>query len=206
MKRLSYLVAQLAVVALVVLAPSCGNSNESNNAADSTSTDSVVAENASEKVPVNLAIRFIDDEKLMEEYNLAKDFKETVQRSQSKLMSAQQSREKELQQLGAQIENKLKSNSYTSESEYNADMNRAQKKQQDAQNYLANLQRTTELEVSQLQTQLQDSIQSYIKSYCQEKGYDAVLMKSASWYFNPALDVTKEVVEGLNSRYNKVAK
>lgn len=206
MKRLSYLVAQLAVVALVVLAPSCGNSNESNNAADSTSTDSVVAENASEKVPVNLAIRFIDDEKLMEEYNLAKDFKETVQRSQSKLMSAQQSREKELQQLGAQIENKLKSNSYTSESEYNADMNRAQKKQQDAQNYLANLQRTTELEVSQLQTQLQDSIQSYIKNYCQEKGYDAVLMKSASWYFNPALDVTKEVVEGLNSRYNKVAK
>ena len=205
MKRLSYLVAQFAVVAAVVFAPSCGNSNDTASAADSTATDAVV-ENDSTKVPVNLAIRFIDDERLMEEYNLAKDFKETIQRSQSKFMSAQQSREKELQQLGAQIENKLKSNSYTSESEYNADMARAQKKQQDAQTYLANLQRTTELEITQLQTQLQDSIKTYIQSYSKEKGYDAVLMKSASGYFNPVLDVTNEVLAGLNSRYNKVSK
>ncbi len=205
MKRLSYLVAQLAVVTAVIFAPSCGNSNEAQGVADSAAADSVAVADST-KVPTNLAIRFIDDEKLMAEYNLAKDFKETIQRSQSKLMSAQQSREKELQQLGTQIENKLKSNSYTSESEYNADMTRAQKKQQDAQNYLANLQRTTELEITQLQTQLQDSIQTYIKGYCKEKGYDAVLMKSASWYFNPVLDVTDDVVKGLNSRYNKVAK
>lgn len=203
MKKLSYLVAQFAVVAAVVIAPSCGgNSTETKTSNDSTAT----VEADSTQVPVNIAIRFIDDEKLMEEYNLAKDFKESVQRSQSKLMSAQQSREKELQQLGAQIENKMKTNAYTSESEYNADMARAQKKQQDAQTYLANLQRTTEVEVSQLQTQLQDSIQSYVTAYCKEKGIDAVLMKSASWYYNPVLDVTAEVVEGLNSRYNKVAK
>ncbi len=142
----------------------------------------------------------------MEEYNLAKDFKESIQRSQSKLISAQQSRENELQQLGSQIENKMKSNSYTSESEYNADIARAQKKQQDAQTYLGNLQRTTELEISQLQNQLQDSIQSYIKIFSEKNGYDAVLLKSAGLYFNPALDVTEEVVKGLNSRYNKVAK
>lgn len=206
MKKLSYLVAQFAVVAAVALAPSCDNTNETQSTVNGTATDSVAVENDSTKVPVNLAIRFIDDEKLMEEYNFAKDFKETVQRSQSKLMSAQQSREKELQQLGAQIENKLKTNGYTSESEYNADMSRAQKKQQDAQTYLANLQRTTELEVSQLQGQLNDSIQSYLKTYCQEKGFDVVLMKSTSGYYNPVLDVTTEVVEGLNSRYNKVAK
>ena len=100
----------------------------------------------------------------------------------------------------------MKSNSYTSESEYNADIARAQKKQQDAQTYLGNLQRTTELEISQLQNQLQDSIQSYIKIFSEKNGYDAVLLKSAGLYFNPALDVTEEVVKGLNSRYNKVAK
>lgn len=31
-------------------------------------------------------------------------------------------------------------------------------------------------------------------------------MKAATLYINPALDVTDEVVKGLNERYNKVKK
>lgn len=39
-----------------------------------------------------------------------------------------------------------------------------------------------------------------------QKGYDAILFKAATLYINPALDITNEVVEGLNARYNKVKK
>ena len=132
----------------------------------------------------SLNVRYVDEEKLLEEYNLAKDVKEAMTRAQSKLVSAQQSRVNEIQQLGNQI----------------------QKKQQDAELYVGNLQRSTELDINQLQTQLQDSIKSYVKVFSEKNGYDAVLLQSAGLYFNPSLDVTKEVVEGLNARYVKVAK
>jgi outer membrane protein len=51
-----------------------------------------------------------------------------------------------------------------------------------------------------------DSIQKFIEVYNAQHGYDAILLKAATLYIDPALDITDEVVEGLNARYNKVKK
>lgn len=215
MKRTSYFVAPLLMLALASSMIGCGGKD---NAADKSAAEPKKEVKASEKnadakldttaAPLHGQInaRYLDEERLMSEYSLAKDFQESITRLQSKLMSAQESRAREIQQLGVQIETKMKNNKYTSEAEYNADMAAFNKKQQDAQNYLANLQRTTEAEVAQLQSQLQDSIRGYVKEFSIEHGYDAVLLGSASVYFNPAFDVTDEIVKGLNARYNKVEK
>ena len=40
--------------------------------------------------------------------------------------------------------------------------------------------------------------------YNSTRGYDAILLKQAGLYFNPALDITDEIVKGLNSRYTRV--
>ncbi|MCM1293741.1 MAG: OmpH family outer membrane protein [Bacteroides sp.] len=213
MKKISFYVAQVCIIAAAsMITCSCGGDAQKNdkNAPKTTAAKKgdvkVVSDTVSTPVPGNLNIRYIDEEKLFEKYSLAKDFQESITRLQSKLISAQESRTKDIQQLGAEIESKMKNNGYTSESEYNADMAKFNKKQQDAQSFLANLQRSTELEVNTLQTQLQDSIKSYLKTFSLENGYDAVLLQSASLYFNPAYDVTDQVVEGLNARYNKVQK
>ena len=55
----------------------------------------------------------------------------------------------------------------------------------------------------QQQMQLTDSIESFIKEFNKTKGYDAILYKAAGVYFNPALDITDEVIKGLNARYVK---
>lgn len=195
-----------AVFAMGLALTSCGG-NDSQASADA-AKPAAPADSAttSAAIPQNISLRYVDEEKLLEEYNLAKDFQESITRLQSKLISAQQSRANDIQQLGQQIENKMKNNGYKTEQEYNADMARIQKKQSDAESYLSNLQRTTEVEVAALQSQLQDSIKGFIKGFAQEHGYDAVLMQSVGFYFNPALDVTEQVVEGLNARYNKVQK
>ena len=75
---------------------------------------------------------------------------------------------------------------------------------QDAESYLAGLSRNTENELAQQQLQLNDSIENYIKEYNKTKGYDAILFKAAGVYFNPALDITNDIISGLNARYNKV--
>ena len=71
---------------------------------------------------------------------------------------------------------------------------------------LATLERNAQQELLQQQMQLNDSIDSFIKDYNAKHGYDAILFKNAGVYFNPALDITNEVIEGLNARYNKVEK
>lgn len=58
-------------------------------------------------------------------------------------------------------------------------------------------------EIAQRQIELNDSIEAFIRDYNKEKGYDAILFKAAGVYFNPALDITKEVIDGLNARYEK---
>ena len=214
MKRNSYFVAPLLMLAMAASMIACGGKDSAEKpaaepkkeaAAPAKKTDAKLDTTAA-PVPGQINVRYLDEERLLTEYSLAKDFQESITRLQSKLMSAQESRGKEIQQLGIQIESKMKNNKYTSESEYNADMAAFNKKQQDAQNYLANLQRTTEAEVAQLQAQLQDSIRGYVKEFSIDHGYDAILMGSAAVYFNPAFDVTDEIVKGLNARYNKVEK
>ncbi len=150
-------------------------------------------------------IRYIDLDSISANYNLAKDFKENALRAYSKLDNAQQAKGAEIQRFGQQIEEKAKSNGYISQTTYEADVAKFNKMQQDAQNYLAKLQRDTEQELAQQQQQLTDSIESFIKVYNKTKGYDAILLKAAGVYFNPALDITDEVVKGLNARYNKVS-
>lgn len=194
--------ALLAVLAISSLASCSSNSENTDPAATATekSNDSVAA------VVPQINIRFINEDTISANYNLAKDFKEQAIREYSKLENARQARANEIQKFGVQIEQKMKSNGYLSEASYNADMAKINKMQEDAQNYLANMQRNTEQQLAAQQQQLTDSINAFIKEYNATKHYDAILYRAAGVYFNPALDITDEVLQGLNARYNKVKK
>lgn len=195
---------KIAVSALIVMLAAAACS-KTDNASSSAATSQVSSEKA-EGTPTSINIRYIDEDSLSAHYNLAKDFKEASIRAYSKLESAQQSKAKEIQTFGTQIEEKMRANGYLSEASYNADVTKFNKMQESAQQYLANLQRNTEMELAQQQQQLTDSVQAFIKEYNKEKGYDAILFKAAGVYFNPSLDITDEIVDGLNARYNKVQK
>lgn len=199
MKKLHFATLSLGII-LAASLTACSNNEAGAPVQSANPSDSTAVASAA-----NINIRYIDEDSISANYNLAKDFKEASIRAFSKLESAQQSRGAEIQRFGAQIEEKMRSNGYLSEASYNADVAKFQKMQQDAQNYLANLQRNTEQELAQQQAQLQDSLTSFIKEYNAKKGYDAILFKAAGVYFNPALDITNEVIEGLNARYNKVS-
>lgn len=165
--------------------------------------DSPAVASASDS-PAALNIRFIDGDSVAEHYNLAKDFREVQLRALSKLDAAGQSKAKNIQTFAAQVQEKAQNNGYLSEASYNADMVKLQRMQQDAEQSMAAMQRTSEQELAQLQQAVTDSINNFIADYNKAKGYDMILYRAAGVYFNPALDITKEVIEGLNARYNKV--
>lgn len=194
MKKLALVAKSLLLMAAVVAA-SCSNDQAKNATVCNAETN--------DSIP-SLNIRYVDGDSIAVNYNLAKDLSELQLRAMNKIENAQRSKAQEIQKFGAQIEQKMRSNGYLSEASYNADVQKLNKMQQDAETYLANLQRNAQQDLIQQQIQLNDSIQSFINDYNAEKGYDAIILRSAGLYFNPALDITAEVIEGLNARYNKV--
>ena len=152
----------------------------------------------------NLKIRYIDEDSIMANYNLAKDINEAMLRRQNQFDAAQKQRGNEINKFGNAMQQKYQNNQYLTEEAFNADQAKLQKMQADAENYLANLQQSIQNELNQSQIQLLDSIDNFLKDYAKKKGFDMVLRKSATLFIDEKYDVTNEVVEGLNKRYNKV--
>jgi len=152
----------------------------------------------------NLKIRYIDEDSIMANYNLAKDINEAMLRRQNQYDAAQKQRTGEISKFGNAMQQKYQNNQYLTEEAFNADQAKLQKMQADAENYLGNLQLSIQNELNQSQLQLLDSIDNFMKDYAKKKGFDMVLRKSATLFIDEKYDVTKEVIEGLNKRYNKV--
>ncbi len=185
---------KLAVLAVVLLmaATSCNNKPaEAPKTAGGTALE-------------NLKIRYIDEDSIMANYNLAKDINEAMLRRQNQFDAAQKQRGNEISKFGNAMQQKYQNNQYLSEEAFNADQAKLQKMQADAENYLASLQQSIQNELNQSQIQLLDSIDNFMKDYAKKKGFDMVLRKSATLYIDEKYDVTDEVIEGLNKRYNKV--
>ena len=152
----------------------------------------------------NIKIRYIDEDSIMANYNLAKDINEAMLRRQNQFDAAQKQRGNEISKFGNAMQQKYQNNQYLTEEAFNADQANLQKMQADAENYLTSLQQSIQNELNQSQIQLLDSIDNFMKDYAKKKGFDMVLRKSATLFIDEKYDVTKEVIEGLNKRYNKV--
>lgn len=170
---------------------------------DSAQSQAQVVNNDGQNAGLN--IRFIDLDSISANYNLVKDYNEENIRTMSKLDNAQRTKQAELQKRASEIENKMKNHGYISETTYNADVQKFQQQQRDAEVYLGNLQAQAQQDALDQNRALNDSLNNYIKEYMKSHNYDAILYRAAGAYFNPALDITKEIVEGLNARYVKPA-
>ncbi len=192
----SALLAGILTIGLV----SCDSDNKS--AATPAATQAAASGDANATAP-SLNIRYIDGDSIGRRYQGSLDYEAEHMKAMQRLDNAQQAKANEIQRFAASIEQKGRNNGYLTQESYNADMQKLQKMQQDAESYLANLGRKTEVELAQKQMALNDTIEKFIKNFNASRGYDAILFKNAGIYFNPALDITDEVVEGLNASYTK---
>ena len=200
MKKLAMSASSLLLGILALSTTACGG----DPAADkSSATPTSAATPADGATTIN--IRYIDGDSVLAHYQFAKDLQDATMRAVQRIDNARNSKGSEIQKFAASIEQKARSNGYLNEASYNADMQKLQKMQQDAENYLANLSRNADNDLGQQQIQLNDSIEKFIKDYNATRKYDAILYKNAGVYFNPELDITNEVIEGLNARYTKPA-
>ncbi|MDE7369367.1 MAG: OmpH family outer membrane protein [Muribaculaceae bacterium] len=189
MKKMKLAGVALMAFAAVIMS-SCGNkANEQ------------VEAKASEQAPAGLNIRYIDLDSITANYNLVKDYNEINIKTMTRLDNAQRTKQAELQKRANEIQSKVQNNGYISEHTYNADLQKFQQQQRDAETYLGNLQQQAQQDALDQSKALNDSLNNYIEIYMKSHNYDAILLRAAGVYFNPELDITKEIVDGLNARY-----
>lgn len=197
--RKFFSINSLLALALCLVAVSCGkheNSEEISNAKIS----GIIAR-ADSMLP---NYRYVDLDSVLSNYNLAKDYNEEMLRMQSNMQTEVKRHESSLQSLATTMQNKLQNNGYLSEASYQADQKQYVDMQNKAQRAVASLQSNFETTAMLAQKTVTDSIEAFIYEYNMKKGYDAIFFKAAAIYINPALDITGEVIEGLNAKYNKV--
>lgn len=150
-------------------------------------------------------IRYYNLDTIMNQYELCKDFNEIMTEKSNNIDAEQRAKSAELQRMQSSIESKARNNGYLTEQSYNADMQNFQNKYNQAQNYIAALQQELAQESAAQQEQFLDSLHTFLVDYNASHRYDAILVKTVGDYFNPALDVTQDIVDGLNARYPKKA-
>lgn len=193
-------ISTLSLAAAMALALTACGGNDKSTAAPSPAK---AAQTASGQLP---NYRYVDLDTVLSRYNLAKDYNEEMIRMQANMENEVKRHESSLQSFATSIQQKMQNNGYLSEESYKADQQKYNNMQTTAQRSVASLQSNFENAAMSAQKSVNDSIEAFIKDYNAKHGYDAILFKAATLYINPALDITDEVVEGLNARYNKVKK
>lgn len=205
MKKLFTSLCAVMMVSLSLASVSCKegeegkDSSKKEQAAKKSATSVRPAANRTGEKP---NYRYVDSDSLLANYNLAKDYQEEMLRQQNNYDNTARQRQSAIQSLMQKYDQQMRNNQMDQDA-YNKAMADIQNRQQAAEKELGQMQVNMQNQMMEAQKIVNDSIMNYIEEYNKTRGYDAILMKAATLYISPDLDITDEVLEGLNARYNK---
>lgn len=192
MKKIKF-TAKMLLAALAFVAASCN---------DKAAQAPVAAANASEGAVATLTnIRYIDMDSLLSAYTLAQEIAQSNQKLALQYQQQERQKQNELERLGSGIERKRQNSVYMTQESFQSDVDNFNRKQNEAASFLGKQQERIQNEMMIRQRRLNDSINNYIKEYNATRGYDAILLREAGLFFKPELNITAEIIEGLNARY-----
>lgn len=195
------LIAAVALFAIACGMASCSGTDDKAEAA-APKTETPKADNKpGEAFAATTNIRYIDLDSVLANYTLSQELSKASQKMMLDYQNLERQKGNELQRMGNQIQQKVNASGYLLQESYQADVNNFNQKQSEAQNLLAGQQNKISAYMAEQQARLNDSIQSFVNIYNATHHYDAILYKEAGVYFNPALNITDEIVAGLNARY-----
>ena len=172
---------------------------------EATTTAETVAIATQGTTPVcNIKIAYVDYDSLLTNYNFAQDIQKELLRKEMSINNIIESERKSLQEEAAIFESKVQNNVFATQERAQAEYEKIMKKDQEllqrGQALIAEFEETRIAKSGEV-TQ---SIADYIQEYNSNAKYDFILTKMGGnmLYSNEALDITKEVVKGLNEKYS----
>ena len=156
-----------------------------------------------------LKIAYVEVDTLLSQYNFCKDLNaDMISKEENSRMVLNQ-KANELRKSQQEFQKKYESNAFISPERAQQEYARLGKLEQDLQalqNKLATEMASENAKNSQI---LRDSINAFLKEYNKTKGYNLIISNTSFdnlLYADSTLNITKEIVDGLNARYTPVAK
>ena len=196
MKRFASLLSAAALMAGFALT-GC------NNAAAPVATDA-----QADTVAAAGSIVFFNIDKVVENYDMANDLRSVVETKVRGIQAEIDRRGNKLQKDANDFQNKMDKGLLTS-SVANAQYQKLQQQQNDYQQYAVRKQQEMQEEQQVMLNQIMNAISEYVQAYNAEKQYALILTTSGDILPAPvvtglaSLDITDEILAGLNAEYVK---
>ena len=190
MKKYLFLVMSIALGLA-----SCNNNKETGN--------TETAETA-ETEATGLRIAYVELDSLMSQYQLYKDYEEVLTRKGTDIQNTLAQKQRKLESSATAMQRKYENNGFQTRDELERAQQSLQQQEMDLQQLAAKLNNEFNEEQARINQEARDSIQAFLKIYNQTKKYDYVMIKAGDNLLiaNPKYNITKDIVTGLNKRYN----
>lgn len=174
---------------------SCANNNEAE-----TAETALTSENAT----VGLRIAYVELDSLMGQYQLYKDYEEVLTRKGTEIQNTLAQKQRKLESAVNAMQRKYENNGFQTRDELERAQQSLQQQEMELQQLAAKLNNEFNEEQARINQEARDSIQAFLKIYNKTKKYDYVMIKAGDNLLiaNPKYNITKDIVTGLNKRYN----
>ena len=156
-----------------------------------------------EEEVTGLRIAYIEVDSLMSQYQFCKDYNLLLNQKGENAQKVLAEKQRALQNHAAALQKKYDNNGFTTRDELERAQNQLAREQQDLAELEQRLMNELANEQANLTAEMRDSIQAFLRVYNKTKQFDYILSRSGDNILmaNTKLDITDEVVRGLNKRY-----
>lgn len=197
MERTKVSVFAAAFAAMLVFTQCADNQN--NSQPQATTTLATTTTNVE-----SLKIAYVDIDSLLSNYNFSVTLRNEMLRKGENMRMTLAEKAKTIQADMEDFQRKVENNVYATRQRAEEEQARILKSQEEYGRLEQRLVSELSAEEQKNNIVLRDSINNFLKEYNTNKGYDFILSKMGDNILlaNEALDITKEVIDGLNSRYS----
>jgi outer membrane protein len=151
-------------------------------------------------------VGYIDTDSLLREYHFANYLQEELLKKEEKSRTNFNEKANKLQNQMAEFQRKLQNNGFLSRERAEKEQRNLVAREQELQNLNAKLSNELMQEQERVNRQLRDTLTKYLNEFNADGRYKIILSNTLGdnvLYSAPGVNITKEITEALNSRYQK---
>lgn len=171
---------------------------------EATTESTTQTQNVGQNDSFGYKIAYVEMDSLLMNYDYWNDINEAMMKKQEDMTATINQKIRAFENDYKDFQRKIENNAFLSRERAEQEQKRLYKKQQDVEALQAKLSEELAAEAQKNDLEIRDAINAYIQEYNKTKGYNMIISNTGNsnlLYADKSLDITKEIVEGLNTRY-----
>lgn len=197
-----YIASGVLAVAIIILYILHFSSKSSANGANGKELSALLNDSS-----ITLPIGYVNVDSLLMNYNFAKDLNESLLRKQESTRATLNQKQGEISAAANEFERKMRNNAFLSQERAQQEQNKIIQMDQEYQQLADRLTQELMLEQEKLNIQMEDTIKARMIEFNRNKNYELIFSNrttSTILYADKKYDITKQVIDFLNSKYGPV--